>query len=79
VSYGSGYARFKDQIVVKARRPFIKPGDSGSLLVTDPSKNPVGLLFAGSSSGKMAIANRIDFVLTGLSALSGHALSIDGE
>ena len=48
-------------------------------MVTDPSKNPVGLLFAGNSSGKMAIANQIGAVLTGLSARSGHALSIDGD
>lgn len=79
VRYGSGYARFKDQIVVKARRVFIKPGDSGSLLVTDPSKNPVGLVYAGTSNGKTAIANRIDLVLTGLSAQSGQTLSIDGD
>jgi len=78
VSYSSGYARFRDQIIVKARRSFIRPGDSGSLLVTDPSKNPVGLLFAGNSSGKTAIANRIDSVLSGLSAQSGKTLSIDG-
>ena len=42
---------------------FLKAGDSGSLLVTDPGRNPVGLLFAGNRSGKLAIANPIDRVL----------------
>jgi len=73
VTYGSGTVKFVDQIVVYSRKPFIKPGDSGSLLVTDPGRNPVGLLFAGNSSGKYAIANRIDLVLGALD------ISIDGE
>jgi hypothetical protein len=63
VGYSSGTARFVGQIVVYANKPFIKAGDSGSLLVTDPDLNPVGLLFAGTSSGKYAIANPIDDVL----------------
>jgi hypothetical protein len=79
VGYGSGTARFVDQIVVGSNKPFIKAGDSGSLLVTNPSANPVGLLFAGTSSGKTAIANRIDLVLQGLSARAGVSLSIDGQ
>lgn len=64
VGYGSGVARFVDQITVQGIKPFIKGGDSGSLLVTDPDRNPVGLLFAGNRSGKFAVANRIDLVLT---------------
>ncbi|MCX7771381.1 MAG: S1 family peptidase [Proteobacteria bacterium] len=64
VSYSSGTARFVNQIVVQSSRPFIKPGDSGSLLVTDPDCYPVGLLFAGDSSGRYAIANPIGAVLT---------------
>ena len=44
---------------------FIQPGDSGSLVVKTPAAgaraNPVGLIFAGSSS--MAIANPISSVL----------------
>ncbi|OGV95929.1 MAG: hypothetical protein A2W53_08250 [Nitrospinae bacterium RIFCSPHIGHO2_02_39_11] len=73
VGYGSGTARFVNQIVVYSRKPFIKPGDSGSLLVTDPDRNPVGLLFAGSSDGKWAIANPIREVLDSFS------ITIDGE
>jgi len=73
VDYSSGTARLVNQIWVYSNKPFIKAGDSGSLLVTDPGKNPVGLLFAGDSSGKYAIANRIDLVLGAL-----H-VTIDGE
>jgi len=73
VGYSSGTARFVNQVVVQSRSPFIKAGDSGSLLVTDPGKNPVGLLFAGDSSGKYAIANRIDLVL------GAFGVSVDGE
>jgi len=73
IGYGAGTARFVDQILVQSRKPFIKSGDSGSLLVTDPGKGPVGLLFAGDSSGKFAVANDIDAVL------GAFGVSIDGE
>jgi len=74
VGYSSGTARFVEQIFVYSRKgAFIKAGDSGSLLVTDPGKNPVGLLFAGDASGKYGIANEIDNVL------SVFGLEIDGE
>ncbi len=76
VGYSSGTAHFVHQIVVCAGRgPFLKAGDSGSLLVTrDRSHTPVGLMFAGDSSGKYGIANQIGAVL---SALGG--VSIDGS
>jgi len=64
VGYSAGTALFVQQIVVYGRTPFIKAGDSGSLLVTDPNRNPVGLLFAGTADGKWAIANPIEPVLT---------------
>lgn len=65
VTYGSGTALFVNQITVRSSKPFIKPGDSGSLLVTrDANSSPVGLLFAGSSSGTFAVANRTQDVLT---------------
>jgi hypothetical protein len=41
--------------------------------VTDPDRNPVGLLFAGNGSGQLAIANRIDLVL------ESFGVAIDGE
>jgi hypothetical protein len=74
IGYSSGTARFVNQIVVSGNKgPFIKGGDSGSLLVTDPGKKPVGLLFAGNSSGKIAIANHIGVVLY------EFGVTIDGE
>lgn len=75
VGYRNGTALFVDQIFVEGRRgPFIKAGDSGSLLVSDDeAANPVGLLFAGSSSGKFAVANRIDAVL------GAFGVAIDGK
>lgn len=73
VTYSSGTATFVDQIFVTSSKPFIKAGDSGSLLVTDPGRNPVGLLFAGNSSGTFAVASPIDAVL------SAFGVSIDGE
>jgi len=53
-------ARFVDQISITPGT-FSAGGDSGSLIVTDPDKNPVGLLFAGSNT--LTFANRIDLVL----------------
>ncbi len=66
VGYSSGTARFVDQIIIEGRKPFIKAGDSGSLLVVRGGADdlkPVGLLFAGNLTGKLAVANRIDLVL----------------
>jgi len=66
INYTSGTAGFSDQIIIESPGAVILPGDSGSLLVTDDAaenNNPVGLMFAGNSSGTMAIANRIDLVL----------------
>jgi hypothetical protein len=75
VGYSAGTARFVNQIFVEGNRgPVIKPGDSGSLLVTNnKAANPVGLLFAGDSSGKFAVANRIDAVL------GAFGVGIDGK
>jgi hypothetical protein len=74
IGYSSGTARFVNQVVVQSAKPFLKAGDSGSLLVTnDSAANPVGLLFAGDSSGKYAIANPIGAVLSQL------GVAIDGK
>jgi hypothetical protein len=79
IGYSSGTATFTGQIIVQSGKPFIKAGDSGSLLVTSSGLNPVGLMFAGDSSGKYAIANNINQVLTRLSGLTGTTLRIDGN
>jgi hypothetical protein len=61
VLYSSGTAIFVEQIMIEDGT-FSAGGDSGSLVVTaDDACNPVGLLFAGSSSH--TIANPIDAVL----------------
>jgi len=74
VSYGGGVARFVGQIFVEGRRgPFLKAGDSGSLLVSESGAHPVGLLFAGDNSGKFAVANDIDIVL------DRFGVAIDGQ
>ncbi len=55
-------ATFVDQLVIEPGT-FSGGGDSGSLIVTDDiNRNPVALLFAGSST--QTIGNRIDLVLS---------------
>jgi hypothetical protein len=65
VGYVTGTAQFVHQIIIGAcPTPCGKPGDSGSLWVTnDANKSPVGLLFAGNQDGSVSIANRIGDVL----------------
>lgn len=67
---------FTNQIVITPGN-FSAGGDSGSLIVTNNgSHNPVGLLFAGSSSA--TIANPIGEVLTRLGAALGRTFSFGG-
>ena len=74
VGYSSGTARFVDQIIIySGKKPLLKSGDSGSLVVTDPAKNPVGLLFAGDKKGRYGVANPIGPVL------AAFGVTIDGE
>jgi hypothetical protein len=64
-------AHYVDQLIITPAG-FSDGGDSGSLIVTDDaSKNPVALLFAGSSTE--TIGNRIDLVLNYFN------VSIDGS
>ncbi len=64
-------ARFVDQIAI-SNNGFSSGGDSGSLIVTrDDRRNPVALLFAGSST--RTFGNPIDLVLT------SFAVTIDGD
>jgi len=53
VGYDTGVAIFVGQIYIRSRS-FSAGGDSGSLIVTENGKNPVGLLFAGSSNSTIA-------------------------
>jgi len=52
VGYGAGFAWFEGQIQMPGN--FIRPGDSGSLMVTESGDNPVGLCFAGSQAASFA-------------------------
>lgn len=62
ITYDVGVVTFTDQVLIEGSRgSFSGPGDSGSLIVDRKSKQPVALLFAGSSSH--TIANHIDDVL----------------
>ncbi len=72
VNFFPEFAVFVDQIIVESPQAFILPGDSGSLLVEQGSRVTVGLLFAGTKAGTLAIANPIDEVL------AAFDLSIDG-
>lgn len=66
VNYGSGrVALFRDQIIIQGLgRSFSAGGDSGSVIWTGRSRNPVGLLFAGN--GTVTIANKMTRVLPAL-------------
>ncbi|HEX8154458.1 MAG TPA: hypothetical protein VF698_15095, partial [Thermoanaerobaculia bacterium] len=60
---GHGKAYFHDQIVVTGtHRAFADRGDSGSLVVDEATRRPVGLLFA--ISGSAVYCNYIEKVLT---------------
>ena len=83
INYDSGLAQFVDQIIVESKKPFLKPGDSGALVVVDGGGNdlePVGLAFASNPNGKFVIVNPIDEVLDQLStACDCGPLAIDGD
>jgi hypothetical protein len=66
---------YTNQIIVSSGT-FSAGGDSGSLIVANSvSRNPVGLLFAGSSS--TTIANPIDEVLARIGTALGNTVSFD--
>ncbi|MEO1996537.1 MAG: hypothetical protein ABGZ17_14820, partial [Planctomycetaceae bacterium] len=85
IGYSSGNAYFTNQILIRGEATvrgkkiryaqFSDSGDSGSIIVEDPSRNPVGLLFAGSST--YTIANEIDRVLSELQTPESGALTVD--
>lgn len=60
-----GFAWFEDQIRIRGDGgAFSAPGDSGSLVVDFETKEPIGLLFSGSTAGSNA--NPLDQVLSRL-------------
>ena len=66
---------FTNQVVVSGST-FSAGGDSGSLIVSNSGKNPVALLFAGSSSA--TIGNPASLVLARLSLVAGPIVEFRG-
>ena len=66
VNFGSaGVARFTNQLQIRGvGRQFRAAGDSGALIVSSGTKQPVALLFAGGSG--FTFANRIEDVISAL-------------
>jgi hypothetical protein len=67
VNYGIGIARFTNQVGIRGigRQPFSRGGDSGSLIVTVATNQPVALLFAGNNVDT-TFANPIESVIRAL-------------
>jgi hypothetical protein len=60
-------AEMRNQVAIRGvSGPFSMPGDSGSLIVTAATRQPVALLFAGSADNTMTFANPIDAVAAAL-------------
>jgi hypothetical protein len=61
-------AEMRDQIVIRGINGgmFGTHGDSGSLVVTANTKQPVGLFFAVNNDSSLSFANRIESVMTAL-------------
>jgi hypothetical protein len=67
VGYRIGTCTFNNQIVIRGvGGVFSRPGDSGSLIVTANSKQPVALLFAGTTDNSKTFANPIGAVMQAL-------------
>jgi hypothetical protein len=62
--YPCGAAQFRNQIGIPGigGNPFSRGGDSGSLIVTANSNQPVALLFAGRTDNSLTFANPIEIV-----------------
>jgi len=67
VSFSGGVAEFRNQIGIRGTgMVFSRGGDSGSLIVTANTNQPVGLLFAGRTDNTITFANPIGAVMAGL-------------
>ncbi|MDC7789740.1 hypothetical protein PQJ75_28060 [Rhodoplanes sp. TEM] len=67
VGYPGGVAQFRNQIGIRGvGGPFSRGGDSGSLIVTANSSQPVALLFAGRTDNSITFANPIAAVMSAL-------------
>ncbi len=67
VGFPGGVAQFRNQIGVRgAGGPFSRGGDSGSLIATANTSQPVALLFAGRTDNSITFANPIGAVMSSL-------------
>lgn len=67
VGYAGGVAQFRNQVGIRGiGGVFSRGGDSGSLIVTANSSQPVALLFAGRSDNSITFANPIAAVIRAL-------------
>lgn len=67
VGYAGGVAQFRNQIGIRGLGTvFSRGGDSGSLIVTANTNQPVGLLFAGRTDNSITFANPIGAVIAAL-------------
>src|SRR5207245_1674866 len=67
VGYSGGVAQFRNQIGIRGiGGPFSQGGDSGSLIVTANTNQPVALLFAGRTDNSITFANPIAAVVQAL-------------
>jgi hypothetical protein len=67
VGYSGGVAQFRNQLGIRGvGGVFSRGGDSGSLIVTANTNQPVGLLFAGRTDNSITFANPIAAVMDGL-------------
>lgn len=58
VNYRVAVVTLRDQIIVNAvNPPFVQGGDSGSLAVLKGTRNPYGVVFAGSGYGDVGVLN----------------------
>jgi hypothetical protein len=78
ISYGSGKtAQFTRQIEFSGcKGPCIRGGDSGSVLIRSDDSRPVGLLFAGDNSGKIAWANPLTDPAAGVAGVVSELKSL---
>ena len=77
VDYGVGMSTLNNVFAAqRASGLFSAPGDSGSVITTDPGNQLVGLLFAGDAAAKLTYANRMSDVLTALAGLTGAPVNV---
>ncbi|PZQ54028.1 MAG: hypothetical protein DI570_23475 [Phenylobacterium zucineum] len=77
VSYGAQRSTFSNAFTsVAGSGDFGLPGDSGSLITTDPRNEPTGLLFAVDAGRKFTYGNRMSDVLSELAKLTGHPVTV---